>query len=245
MSRLRSVYRSMLVARCVDEVEAEMTSGGEAFFHVSGCGTRRLGHSQPKPHPGRLAASALPRQSPDAGARRPAGDVLPQPLCNGASHSAGRQMSAHMSDPTRRILSTVGPVGNNALQAVGVASAIKSSPERPIVVCSMGDGTTQQGEVLEAIAEAVRSELPVLFWIEDNALAISTNTRGRTFYSLPEWCGKAENNSTVFPFIGSTAATSFRARDAWSRSLARSGRPAAPGIAVFEVDRLSRSHQFR
>ena len=35
----------------VDEVEAEMTSGGEAFFHVSGCGTRRLGHPQPEPHP--------------------------------------------------------------------------------------------------------------------------------------------------------------------------------------------------
>ncbi len=106
-------------------------------------------------------------------------------LCNEASHSAGRQMSAHMSDPSRRILSIVGPCGNNALQAVGIAEEIKLRPERSIVVCALGDGTSQQGEVLEAIAEAVRLQLRVLFLIEDNRLAISTRTSGKTFYCLP------------------------------------------------------------
>ena len=38
VDRLVGIYRSMLVARHIDEVEAEMTSGGEAFFHVSGWG---------------------------------------------------------------------------------------------------------------------------------------------------------------------------------------------------------------
>ncbi len=40
-------------------------------------------------------------------------------LCRGGSHSAGRQMSAHLSAPRLHIASLVGPVGNNALQAVG------------------------------------------------------------------------------------------------------------------------------
>jgi 2-oxoisovalerate dehydrogenase E1 component len=238
VSRLRSIYRSMLVARCVDDVEAEMTSGGEAFFHVSGAG-----------HEGSaiLNLSLIPEDWLHLHYRDKAlmlaRGVPPvmffhSLLCNGASHSAGRQMSAHISDPGRRILSTVGPVGNNALQAVGIASAIKSAPERPIVVCSMGDGTTQQGEVLEAIAEAVRSELPVLFWIEDNALAISTNTRGRTFYSLPEWCGKAEeyyglpihrlNGRDVVSCAGRVESIVGQVR-----------RSRSPGIVVFEVDRLS------
>ena len=40
---------------------------------------------------------------------------------------------------------------------------IRDRPGKPIVLCTLGDGTSQQGEVMEAIAEAARSELPVLF----------------------------------------------------------------------------------
>jgi 2-oxoisovalerate dehydrogenase E1 component len=101
------------------------------------------------------------------------------------SHSSGRQMSADFSAPELKITSLVGPVGNNALQAVGVAAAIKDQPERPIVNCSVGDGTTQEGEFLEAIAEEVRWQLPVLFLVEDNRWSISTPTRGKTFFDLP------------------------------------------------------------
>ena len=94
-------------------------------------------------------------------------------------------MSAHISARGLNILSIVGPVGNNALQAVGVAREVTTQATRPIVVCSLGDGTAQQGEVLEAIAEAVRSTLPVLFLVQDNRYAISTRTPGKTFFSLP------------------------------------------------------------
>jgi 2-oxoisovalerate dehydrogenase E1 component len=44
---------------------------------------------------------------------------------------------------------------------------------------------TQQGEILEAIAHAVREELPVLFLVQDNKYAISTTTEGKTFYHRP------------------------------------------------------------
>jgi 2-oxoisovalerate dehydrogenase E1 component len=60
----------------------------------------------------------------------------------------------------------------------------KGRPNQEIVVCGLGDGATQQGEVLEAFAEAAREKLPVLFLVEDNAAAISTLTEGRTPYSL-------------------------------------------------------------
>ena len=85
------------------------------------------------------------------------------------------------------ILSMVTPVGNNALQSVGVAAAVKHRPNEPIVVCGLGDGTTQQGEFLEACGHASRDDVPVLFLIEDNGLAISTRTAEKTFYSsIPE-----------------------------------------------------------
>ena len=139
----------------------------------------------------------------------------------------------------RRILSTVGPVGNNALQAVGVASVIKAERERPIVVCSMGDGTTQQGEVLEAIAEAVRSELPVLFWVEDNAYAISTKTRHRTFYSLPESCGGDAEQFYGLPVHRLNGRDVRTCAEQVESIVEQIRRTRCPGIAVFEVDRLS------
>jgi 2-oxoisovalerate dehydrogenase E1 component len=236
--RLRELYRTMLVARYVDDVEGEMTSGGEAAFHVSGSG-----------HEGSavLALSLIPedwlhlhyRDKALILARGvPPAMFFHSLICNGASHSAGRQMSAHMSDPSRRLLSTVGPVGNNALQAVGVASRIKNDAERPIVVCAMGEGTTQQGEVMEAIAEAVRSELPVLFWVEDNGLAISTKTGRKTFYSLPEWCGEVEtfHGLPIHRLNGRDVARTAGSVEAIVEQIRQTR---CPGLVVFEVDRLA------
>ncbi|MCI0463533.1 MAG: thiamine pyrophosphate-dependent enzyme [Gemmataceae bacterium] len=185
LDRLRSLYRVMVTARWLDQVERELVRSGEAFFHVPCSGHEGVAvlhrHITPADwlhlhyrDKALLLARGIPPEM-----------FFHALLCNAASHSAGRQMSAHMSDPERHILSLVGPVGNNALQAVGVASVVRDQPGQPLVVCSMGDGTTQQGEVLEAIAEAVRSELPVLFWIEDNGYSISTVTHGQTFYSRP------------------------------------------------------------
>src|SRR5207248_5883681 len=95
-------------------------------------------------------------------------------FCKAGSHSAGRQMSAHLSAPALRVLSIVGPIGNSALAAVGIAAELKREGQKGLVVCSLGDGGTQQGEFLEAVAEVVREPLPVLFLIEDNEWAIST-----------------------------------------------------------------------
>ncbi len=72
------------------------------------------------------------------------------------------------------------------MKAVGVAAELKGRAPRAIVVCSMGDGTTQQGEFLEVVAEAVREQLPVLFLVDDNRWSISTPTTGRTFFSRPD-----------------------------------------------------------
>lgn len=170
-------YRIMLTARLLDAKEEELIQRGEAFFHVSGAGHEAVAT---------LADHLGPQDWLHAHYRDKAlllargmtvGDFLLSLLCKDGSHSRGRQMSAHMSDPKRNVLSMAGPVGNHALQAVGVAEAVKAQADQPIVLCAMGDGTTQQGEVLEAIAHAVRKSLPVLFLIEDNRLSISTETQ--------------------------------------------------------------------
>lgn len=179
-----SVYRAMVMAREIDRLEQQLTSRGEAFFHVAGAGHEASAglvlhligsdwlHCHYRDKALMLARGLTPKAFFDA------------LYCKDASHSRGRQMSAHMSDRHLRILSIVGPVGNSALQSVGVAATVKDQPTRPLVVCSVGDGTTQEGEYIEALAEAAREHVPVLFLVEDNHWAISTPTRGRTFYSI-------------------------------------------------------------
>lgn len=182
---LLALYRQMLAARQVDQVEEELTQRGEAFFMVSGAGHEGSVALQPY----LLPADWLHCHYRDKALMLARG-VTPLTffrglLCRRTSASAGRQMSAHLADPALHLLSIVGPVGGSALQAAGVAAAVRDQAERPLVLCALGDGTTQEGEVLEGIAEAVRWRLPVLFVVQDNQLAISTHTKGMTFYSTP------------------------------------------------------------
>ena len=223
------------MAREIDRVELELVTQGEAFFHVSGAGheasaalARHLTaddwlHLHYRDKALLLARGVSPRE------------FFLSLLGKNDSHSSGRQMSAHLSAPELHVLSMVGPVGNNALQAVGVAAATKDEPGRPIVVCSVGDGTTQQGEFLEAVAEAVRSQLPVLFLIEDNELAISTTTVGQTFFSLPSQLGR-ELFGLPIKFIDGFDA---RSADAQFETCVRTVRESrCPVVAVLRVARL-------
>jgi len=225
----------MLMAREVDRVEQQFTARGEAFFHVSGAGHEAVAALNPHLKPQdwlhchyRDKALMLAR------------GVTPEMffaslLCNDASHSRGRQMSAHMSWREGNVLSLCGPVGNNALQAVGVAAEIRDEKGAPIVVCALGDGTTQEGEVLEAIAEAVRATLPVLFLVEDNRFAISTLTRGKTFYSLPN----AEPDSFYgIPLLRVDGRDPAACHAAFGETVARMRRTREPSVVVLDAERL-------
>lgn len=180
------LYQDMLASREVDIIETELVNSGEANFLASSRGHE--GSCILAPY--LISSDWIHGHYRDKALMISRGISSKMFLCSALtkaeSHSHGRQMVSHMSAPELKILSIVGPVGNNALQAAGVASVIKGHSDKPIVVCSFGDGTSQQGEVLEAIAEAVRSNLPVLFLVHNNNLAISTRTAGATFFSLPD-----------------------------------------------------------
>ncbi len=73
--------------------------------------------------------------------------------------------------------------GMQAIPATGMAHGIKykesqnliKSIEKPIVVCSIGDGSMTEGEVSEALQMAVLKELPVLYLVQDNDWGISAS----------------------------------------------------------------------
>ena len=229
------LYRTLVAARRIDALERQFTNRGEAFFHVAGYGhgaTAALAaHLQPQDwlHCHYRDKALLLARGITAEA------FFLALFCKDSSHSRGRQMSAHMSDPSRNVLSIVGPVGNNALQAAGVAAAVKAQDAKPVVVCCVGDGTTQEGEVLEAIAESVRSHLPVLWLIEDNHYAISTRTAGKTFYSLPGCLAHDYLGISINYLDGASVQTCHRDFAALVSAM-RSDR--GPAIAVLQTERL-------
>jgi 2-oxoisovalerate dehydrogenase E1 component len=232
---LLASYRHMLRARQIDRIETEYVRRGVAFFSVSGAGHEAtavladfLGDDDWLHCHYRDKALML--------ARGISARMFFLSLFNkDGSHSRGRQMNAQMSAPELKVLSQVCPVGNGALQADGVAATVKDQAARPIVLCSLGDGMTQQGEVYEAIAQAVRDTLPVLFLIQDNGLALSTPTVGRTFYSTPD------GDQHVFcslPIVRIDGRDAVAARDALGEVVATMRDNRRPAIVVFQVDRL-------
>lgn len=230
------LYRSMVTARTIDALEEEFVQRGEAFFQVSGTGHE--GTAALCPH--LIARDWLHCHYRDK-ALMVARGVLPDMFfhslfCTARSHSGGRQMSAHISAPELNIMSIIGPVGNSALQAVGVASVIHNDPDSPLVLCSLGDGTSQQGEVLEAIAHAVREQLPVLFLIHNNRYAISTLTATNTFFSRPD--GHPETFYGM-PITWIDGRHAIEAYHAFAPIVARLRNDRQPALVIFDVDRLT------
>ncbi len=90
--------------------------------------------------------------------------------------SGGRQMPGHYSDRERNIWSVPTPTGANALPACGVAWAMQMQGKKNIVVATVGDAASRQGEFYEAVAFAMERQLPIILIMEDNEYGISTNT---------------------------------------------------------------------
>ncbi len=235
IDKLKELYQVMRQAREADLIEQEYTGRGEAFFHVSGAGHEAsaalnsfLGPQDWLHVHYRDKALMMARGIPPS-------QFFLALFNKDGSHSRGRQMNAHMSSPELKIMSLTGPVGNNALHAVGAANAIKDNLGKPIVVCSLGDGMTQQGEVLEGVAHAVRATLPVLFLIQDNQFAISTTTAGKTFYDRPEGQAKEFYGIPIRRVDGRDPIVAWNEFESTVADIRATRKPA---ILVFYVDRL-------
>ncbi|MCX7788345.1 MAG: thiamine pyrophosphate-dependent enzyme, partial [Spirochaetes bacterium] len=194
---LLELYRWMVSSREIDRLEASYTGRGEAAFYVSGAGHEASAALAPHLHSEDWLCCHYRDKALMIARGMGPEEMFRSLFARDRSFSRGRQMHGLLSYAPARIVSLATPVGNNALHAVGIAEALRDrfkgtgDTSLPLVLCSLGDGTTQEGEVMEAIAHAVREGLPVLFLIQDNSLAISTRTRGKTFFSLPGSAGSS------------------------------------------------------
>ena len=167
----------MLESRHADLREQSLNRQGKGHFHVSG-----MGHEA-------LAAVSIQLQPDDyiVPYYRDRGLVLGRGVttrelgleyfAKRKTGSGGRMMPSHYSDADLHIWSVPTPTGSQLLPACGMAWGMKLDGKNSVVVTTVGDAASRQGDVYEAICFAKEKKLPVLFLVEDNAYGISSPTR--------------------------------------------------------------------
>ncbi len=195
-TELLRAYRTMQLSRRLDDKEIQLKNQSAAYFQISGAGheaiqvaadlSLRAGHDWVFPYY-RDRALCLTV------------GVTPAEMLLGSVGSAddpssgGRQMPSHWSDRRLHIVSPSSATGTQCLHGVGCAEggvldraiAAKGGREPSahgdeVVLVSLGDGATSEGEFWESLNSACTRRLPVVFLIQDNGYAISVPVDAQT-----------------------------------------------------------------
>lgn len=184
-------YRTMLLARTIDEKEMNLLKQGKVLFHISGPG-----------HEAVQVATAMAMKPSydwaypyyrDLAFSLAYGSTAKGILCENMNRaegpsSHGRQMPSHYGDKKLRIVGQSSPTGTQYLQAVGTAMGSVKEGNDEVTYVSSGEGATSEGEFWEAINWASREKFPVMFVIQNNGYAISVPVEhqiaGGSLYNL-------------------------------------------------------------
>jgi 2-oxoisovalerate dehydrogenase E1 component alpha subunit len=175
---LREMFESMLMARRLDERAWVLHRQGKIAFHISG-----IGHEA-----GQVGTVYALRRGQDwfvpyyrdlammiALGMTPLDFMLSLMGKQGEPTSGARQMPSHWSLRQANVVSHSSPVATQTPHASGIGLAIKMSGDDALVLTTIGEGATSQGEWYEAVNWAAVHKLPVIFMVENNIYAISVH----------------------------------------------------------------------
>lgn len=173
---LLEMYWLMVLSRRLDERSWVLHRQGKIAFHISGIGHEaaqvgaafalRRGHDWVTPYYRDLALLIALGLTPKE-------FMLGLMGKQGEPNSGARQMPSHWSLKRANVVSHSSPVATQAPHASGIGFAIKRQGGDEVVLTTIGEGSTSQGEWYEAVNWAAVHKLPVIFLIENNIYAIS------------------------------------------------------------------------
>src|SRR5213595_780339 len=168
---------TILESRHADLREQNLNRQGKGHFHVSGMGHEALAAISLLMEPDDYIVPYYRDRGLILGRGMTTRELGLEYFAKRNTGSGGRQMPSHYSDADLHIWSVPTPTGSQLLPACGIAWGIKIDGRNNLVVTTVGDAATRQGDFFEAISFAKEKKLPVLFIVEDNAYGISMPTR--------------------------------------------------------------------
>jgi 2-oxoisovalerate dehydrogenase E1 component len=171
------LLRIILESRHADLREQNLIRQGKGHFHVSGMGHEALSAVSIQMEPDDYVVPYYRDRGLVLGRGMTTRQLGLEYFAKRNTGSGGRQMPSHYSDADLHIWSVPTPTGSQLLPACGIAWGLKLDGKKNLVVTTVGDAATRQGDFFEAICFAKEKKLPVLFLVEDNAYGISMPTR--------------------------------------------------------------------
>ncbi len=196
--KLVEIYRLMYLSRRIDDREILLKRQQKIFFQISGAGHEALQVAAAlalKPGYDWFFPYYRDRALCLALGVTPLEMFLQAVGAADDPASGGRQMPTHWSSTALHIVSTSSSTATQVLHAVGCAEAGRYFSRHPeaaakaegdyrafhdvrfhadeVVLATIGEGSTSQGEFWEALSAASNQKLPVIFCVEDNGYAIS------------------------------------------------------------------------
>jgi 2-oxoisovalerate dehydrogenase E1 component subunit alpha len=173
---LVAMYRTMALARALDERMWILNRSGRAPFVISGQGHEgaqvgiawplRRDHDWVAPFYRSIATCLVVGMTPR--------ELMLAQFARGSDPSSGgRQMPGHYGHPGHHVVSVSSPVATQILHAAGIALAARIRGVDQVAMAIMGEGSSNQGDVHEALNFAAIHRLPFVFVVENNGYAIS------------------------------------------------------------------------
>ena len=167
----------MLESRHADLREQNLNRQGKGHFHVSGMGHEALAAVSMQMQPDDYIVPYYRDRGLVLGRGMTTRELGLEYFAKRNTGSGGRMMPSHYSSADLHIWSVPTPTGSQLLPACGMAWGMKLDGKNSVVVTTVGDAASRQGDFYEAICFAKEKKLAVLFLVEDNAYGISSPTR--------------------------------------------------------------------